>query len=298
MKIRWLRYFLEALKHESFSQAANALDISQPTLTRSIGIIEQIVQRRLFERTTKGVRPTAAGRVLRRHAVLVIDQIESAKKDLGSVDAGEVGVVTVGVDRFFISPWFDEAIAEFTEERPCVHVSIESKSQADLTRALKDGKLDFVLSADPGAPDSFVFESLGVRKFCIAAESGSSVFDTKVVGLKGLLAFHWVTLDHPDMEAVVQDIFGSADLRPPEDTVCTGSVRMLRSLIQTGRYIGILPVDWAIDDIKSGRLREVPVGANMPEKNVGLVVSCGANASSSALELMDSIRRSADALPG
>ena len=62
-----LRYFVVVAKHEHLGRAAEALDLSQPALSRSIARLEQEFDVRLFERAGRRIQLNAAGRVLLKH---------------------------------------------------------------------------------------------------------------------------------------------------------------------------------------------------------------------------------------
>ena len=75
MDIRVLRYFLTVAREESFSRAADALYLSQPTLSRQIREMEEELGVQLLIRTNRNVRLTQEGHRLRRRAQEIVDLI-------------------------------------------------------------------------------------------------------------------------------------------------------------------------------------------------------------------------------
>ena len=79
MDIRVLRYFLVVAREESFSRAADALYLSQPTLSRQIREMEEELGVQLLTRTNRNVRLTQEGMRLRRRAQEIVDLMDKTR---------------------------------------------------------------------------------------------------------------------------------------------------------------------------------------------------------------------------
>jgi LysR family cyn operon transcriptional activator len=82
---RSIRYLLAVAEHHSFTRAADALYVSQPTLSQQIKLLEEALDVQLLDRSGRDVRLTEAGEVYVRHA----------KRALGELDAGRRAVQEV-----------------------------------------------------------------------------------------------------------------------------------------------------------------------------------------------------------
>jgi hypothetical protein len=85
-----------ARRGTSFRRAARRLSISQPPLSLNIQQLEASVGARLFERDSRGVRLTAAGRAFRESAMALLAQAEEARLLAREIEAGAVGRLRVG----------------------------------------------------------------------------------------------------------------------------------------------------------------------------------------------------------
>ena len=96
MDIRVLRYFLTVAREESFSRAADALYLSQPTLSRQIREMEEELGTQLLVRTNRSVRLTPEGQRLLRRAREIVDLMDKTREEF-SAPAGEVsGEIVIG----------------------------------------------------------------------------------------------------------------------------------------------------------------------------------------------------------
>jgi DNA-binding transcriptional LysR family regulator len=91
-----LRVVREAAMSGSFSTAAENLGYTQSAVSRQIALMEQAAGRALFERHARGVRPTAAGRIVVRHADAVLGELGTARHDLDTLAARPPALLRVG----------------------------------------------------------------------------------------------------------------------------------------------------------------------------------------------------------
>src|SRR2546429_7991188 len=80
-----LRVVLEVARTGSFSAAAERLEYTQSAVSRQVAVTENAAGAPLFERRARGVRLTAAGEVLVRHAGKVLDGVAAASPELAGV---------------------------------------------------------------------------------------------------------------------------------------------------------------------------------------------------------------------
>ena len=84
MNFRRLQYFVKIVDVGSLTQAADMLHVAQPALSQQLATLEGEVRQQLLVRTKRGVTPTEAGKVLYRHAQLILRQCEQARVDMNA----------------------------------------------------------------------------------------------------------------------------------------------------------------------------------------------------------------------
>jgi LysR family nitrogen assimilation transcriptional regulator len=97
MNFRRLQYFVKIVDIGSLTQAADILHVAQPALSQQLATLESEVRQQLLLRTKRGVTPTEAGKVLYRHAQLILRQCAQAQTDMNAARRALSGSVSVGL---------------------------------------------------------------------------------------------------------------------------------------------------------------------------------------------------------
>lgn len=97
VNLRRLKYFVKIVDLGSLTQAAEVLYIAQPALSQQLATLEGEVRQQLLIRTKRGVTPTEAGKVLYRHAQVILRQCEQARVDMDAAGHSLSGQVSIGL---------------------------------------------------------------------------------------------------------------------------------------------------------------------------------------------------------
>ena len=96
MELRVLRYFLEVAREENITAAADALHITQPTLSKQLMDLEDEIGKKLFIRGKRRITLTEDGILLRKRASEIIELVEKTESELKKSDEIIVGDVYIG----------------------------------------------------------------------------------------------------------------------------------------------------------------------------------------------------------
>lgn len=123
MNIRLLKAFLLLAEKGNYADAARALFISQPALTKQINLLESTLKVSLFSRGRHGATLTPGGRRLLPEADKVVRQAQLFMEHAGRVSAGIAGHIAVGfgLSSFYLAP---RCIAEFRRDYPGIEMSL------------------------------------------------------------------------------------------------------------------------------------------------------------------------------
>jgi LysR family transcriptional regulator, benzoate and cis,cis-muconate-responsive activator of ben and cat genes len=168
VELRQLRYFNALATDLSFTKAAKGLNVSQPPLSFQIAQLEEELGARLFDRTSRRVALTQAGKALQPHARAILARIDEARSHVARVASGLEGRVQIGLaSSHFMGP-FPRFINEFRKLKPRVELALHEMKPADHLHALRDDRLDLCLARTP-AGDAQVASELLWRDPVVAA---------------------------------------------------------------------------------------------------------------------------------
>lgn len=153
MKNRNIQYFAEVVKHGSFSKAAEALFVSQPTVSSAIKELEKELDVQLMIRTTRKLDLTDAGKVLLKYADEMSHLYRQLNYELADIRGAETGHVKMGVFSSVGTEILTDLIYEFYNTFPGITVAFTEAGEADLKQSLHDGELDLIVQELPKDKD-------------------------------------------------------------------------------------------------------------------------------------------------
>lgn len=147
MELDQLRYFLKVAEHGNFTRAAEALRVSQPALSRSIQKLEEDLGQPVFERQTRSVALTDAGRLLQARARQVFAILDDARAEIA--DDGRTGRVRVGAIPTIAPYYLPEVLRRFSIAHPAATLIVQEATTDALLKACTDGELDLAIVSLP-----------------------------------------------------------------------------------------------------------------------------------------------------
>lgn len=143
MELRTLRYFLALSNEGTVTKAAQALNITQPTLSRQLTDLEKEFGKHLFERGAKRIRLTEEGVMLREYAETIVALADKAAAELSSSSHDVMGNVRIACGEGSSTQCVFRAIKRMQEDHPHVQFHIFSGNSADLIGRFDSGLFDF-----------------------------------------------------------------------------------------------------------------------------------------------------------
>jgi DNA-binding transcriptional LysR family regulator len=149
-----LRVVVEVARTGSFSAAAERLGYTQSAVSRQVAVTEKLAGSPLFTRHARGVRPTAAGEVLVRHASKVLDGVTAASQELAGMRDRLAGRMVVGGFPTATAALVPRAVAQLLSDHPGLSVQLmEAPTPAQLL-GLRRRRLEVaVLATGEGLPE-------------------------------------------------------------------------------------------------------------------------------------------------
>lgn len=144
-----LRNFLMIGRCASITEAADRLGIAQPSLSQQLLRLEDEVGAQLFQRTSRGVVMTDAGRMLQEHATAILLSMSRAREEVQAAEHVPQGEVTIGLPATASIILGVPLLIAAREKLPQVNLRVREGMSAILRRSLGEGRLDLAVLYDP-----------------------------------------------------------------------------------------------------------------------------------------------------
>jgi DNA-binding transcriptional LysR family regulator len=143
MELRHLRYFLRVAEELHFGRAARQLGISQPPLSQQIRALESELGVELFDRTSRRVELTEAGRLFLPEARRTLDQAAHAIAVARRAQFGETGELSIAFATSVpFVPIIAQALAAYRRRYPTIHLSLAELSRDAQIAGIADRRID------------------------------------------------------------------------------------------------------------------------------------------------------------
>jgi DNA-binding transcriptional LysR family regulator len=150
MELTQIKYFTTLARELHFGRAAKKLFITQPPLSQSIKRLEEELGVKLFERNSRKVELTSAGKVFYEESLVILKKSEQAKEKMNLLASGTRGVLVIGFSEPAINTFLPEAVALFKKEYPEIKLSLKEIETSAQIEAVKNGLIDIAFSRPCG----------------------------------------------------------------------------------------------------------------------------------------------------
>lgn len=242
IRLRHLTIMTELAQTGNISQTAQALNMTQPGISRWLKELEEDIGLSLFERHARGIRPTTHGMALVEHAQRVIASLNLIRDDLDARHHEGSGLVRIGSTGAATVDTTPMAILELLKHLPRAKVSLLESTMDRLIKKLHLDQLDVVIgrSAPELTDNNICFETLYMEPLQFIAKKEHPLSDKEIVTWKDILMYRWIIW--PKNTPIRQDLERAliADKHIlPVDYIESNSTLMNITLLNNSDYISI-----------------------------------------------------------
>ncbi|MFK7885415.1 MAG: LysR substrate-binding domain-containing protein [Gammaproteobacteria bacterium] len=299
LKLRQLRLLVAVGQFGSIQNAARELQISQPAATKLIQDLELDFEVKLFERTNRGVIPTAYGETLIRHGKLIIAQVSNAAQELDDLSEGSSGRVVVGTLLAAAPSLLPRAIEAVLKDRPKVAIKVVEGTNDALVPALFSGEIDMIVGRLPAYRHrtKLVQETLMDDRIVAVCGAQHPLANKRTVSFKRLKPFDWIL---PPLETTlrrqVDQFFMSQDQYVPGMVIESVSYLTNRSLLRTRDLVGLMPHQVVAADLGKGLIAKIGWDVPFGQSPVGISYRGPDSLSPASGAFLQALRQSAKTL--
>lgn len=149
LSLKQIRYFAAVAEDGSFRQAAFKLNVTQPTLSNQIAVLENVLGVVLFERSKNGTSTTTEGRELLPSALRIIEEAQGFADQASSLSGGGMGTYRLGVTPTLGPYLLPHILTPIHANHAQLKLYVREEAPSDLENGLINGRHDFILSTLP-----------------------------------------------------------------------------------------------------------------------------------------------------
>ena len=243
MNLKRLRYFVVVADELHFGRAARRLHMAQPPLSQQIRLLEADLGVTLFDRSTRRVVLTAAGRRFHPEAKRLVREADALERRIGDFATGHGGTLRFGfVDSasYEIMPRFLRA---YRRRWPDVDYVLRSMSSDEQHAALAAGEIDLGIGRAVGDPVEIRSTTLLDERLVLGVPADHRLADQQRTSLGRLAGEVFIGFDRtvsPSLHAVLRAMFAARKVAYDPVIEATEYTTIL-GLVASGQGIAVVP---------------------------------------------------------
>lgn len=275
-RLRHLHLLVRIAELESLQKAADAIGMSQPGATHALAEIESILGVALFERHSRGMRPSAVGYALLPLMRVAIRQLQACAETVASMNTGATGMVRIAAIGAAVSGLLAMVLPSFNTAHPEVAIDVRPAAVDELLKLMEERSVDLLACREPAQlPNNLAFVPLVDDRYAVACRAGHPLTRRKAVPIAELGKATWLVPPPTGIAARDFDLLCQAlGIVPPACWVSGRSVLMTLAMLQQRDVLVFIPRNTIVQLLDTGLVVELNCGAEFatPLPQVGLVV--------------------------
>ena len=245
VSLHQLRLFITLARHRSFTRAGNALGVTQSAVSRSIRELEDEIELRLFDRTTRQVALTDVGRHLLPRIALLVDELEvtlrprSGRRFLRPKAAGSSRLASSSSLTASVLP---ALLASCQAIYPDLSIALVDQPQRAVLQLVRSGEADLGVVVAPESLDELAAEPLFDDPLCALVPARHPLAAQRSANWRALRGASLLILDDDtgshaaiDRALLLHDVAGT--MRQP-----LAQASAVAQMVEAGLGIGVLPM--------------------------------------------------------
>ncbi len=152
LDINMLRCFKAVAETGSFTRAGDHIGLTQAGVSTKIRRLEERLNAKVFNRTSKNLSLTHEGEILLSHAQRILEAHDEAVSQLTEPKAS--GLLRIGLIDYFLPELLPGILSQFKKQYPNIHLEVHTEVRTSLVPAFKEGELDLVVAGQDTLPGS------------------------------------------------------------------------------------------------------------------------------------------------
>jgi DNA-binding transcriptional LysR family regulator len=277
LDIREIQHVTAIGRFRNFARAAESLDISQPALSKSIRAIEESLGVRLFDRSRKGVSPTAFGEIVLSASGPLLRGVDEVLAEIRRVKGLETGTLRIGAGSFALDMSVAETVTRLAGKHPSLHIRLVLDDWESLTRKVMAGSLDVAVAEVTAAEQEsqLSVERMGEHGGVFYCRSGHPLLSRTPATFEDIAGFPFAMSPLPGRVAPFFERIGAAGRIDPASghflpAITLDSVSLMKRAVRGTDAISWAPKVLIASELRDGSFVALPFAPPWARLNYGI----------------------------
>lgn len=266
-----MKAFVTIAELGGFTEAADALSLSQPALTRRIKKLEESLKVPLFERTTRKVILTPAGKLLLPHARALLGYMDNAILSVQELAAHQKGVIKISCIPTATFYFLPEVIRQFNILYPNIRIHIHEQATVDCLDSVMGGETDFGINMSHVLNPLITFMPLVEDPFILLCRDDHPLAAQTQVAWNALTAHRLIGVRKASSNRLLIEQEMAKNNQPLEWFYEVRHFSTAVGLVESGLGIAALP-RLAIPRHRNPSLVSIPLVEPIIQRTIGLIL--------------------------
>jgi LysR family carnitine catabolism transcriptional activator len=295
LSLHQLKVFIAVARHGGFTRASERLHLSQPSLTLLVKQLEDELNVRLFDRTTRRVELTTAGEELLPIAERIFSELEltaQSLRDLGNVKRGRVVVAALPSMSATLLP---QAIAQFRERYPDIQVQLKDGVAGEVVEMVQLGHAELGVGSFSGIEPDLELTPITKDRMFLICRVGHPLAKLREVPWRAIVDYPFVAMRVGSSVRYETDrafaAIGVSKMPDQEVSLLTTMFGLAKAGLAVTAMPGAVMRAFNVEGVV-----KLPLVSPVIERELGIVTRRGRMPSPAAAALIKSIRQTSQAL--
>lgn len=266
MELDHVEAFLAIVRRGGFTRATASLHLSQPAISRRIGLLERELGAPLFERVRSGVVLTDAGRAFLPHAEALLASLRDGIAAVDALRGEDRGAVSLAVVGTLASSTLTACLRRFREAHPSVELGLSTALSAEVSALVRRG--DVMLGLRYGGDPDPDIASTTIHHEPMLPVCGARhrLAGARRIAPRMLSGERWLTF--PPRAGAASDPYATALARglaalgiDAAEILPIDSLTAQKRMVEAGFGLAVLPASAVDEELRSGALRPLRIPA-------------------------------------
>ncbi len=284
MRLEQLDAFVEVARRGSVSRAADALFVTQPTLTARLKSLERELDATLFIRSQRGMRLSDAGRAFLPYAERTVDTVSTGRRLLDELARGEAGGLALGAAPAVSTYVLPRILTRFRATHPKVSVAVRTGHSEEVLELVLREQVQVGLGRALRHPDVEAIP-LYDDQLVLVVEPNHPFADQAAIGPDQMTEVQLILFDRTSSyHRLTFDFFQQIGALP-RGVMELDNIDAAKKMVEQGLGVALLPHTAVAAELEAGSLKPVTLaGADFPDRRIVIFRRRDAGPTSGALE--------------